>query len=135
MTPASPEAWTEPANADLIAFLNARLDEDEMIAEAAGGSSPQGVWAQVDPDRRPGRIDCDSGYVVTYDEGSPDNGQAPHIARHDPARALREVAFKRSILGQYQTAAGWSGDNWPLSLRLLAAIWSNNPDYQQEWKP
>jgi uncharacterized protein DUF6221 len=141
---------------DLIAFLNARLDEDEAIAEAAGGSAPQGVWAQVDPDRRPGRIDCDSGYVVTYDEGSPDDGQAAHIARHDPARALREVAAKRSILKRHvPVVAGygpledqqccaaessdedmWYAKSWPCSTVLaLAAVWNDHPGYQDEWKP
>ncbi len=79
--------------ADLIAFLNARLDEDEEKAEIIAGS-------------------------VGY-----------------KSRASREVAFKRAILGEHRTAAGWSSDNWPLSLRLLVAVWSDHPDYDQEWKP
>ena len=52
-----------------------------------------------------------------------------------PARALREAAFKRAILAEHRTAAAWSSDNWPLSLRLLAAIWSDHSDYDREWKP
>jgi Family of unknown function (DUF6221) len=51
------------------------------------------------------------------------------------ARMHREAAFKRAILGQYRTAAGWSSDNWPLALRLLAAIWIDHPDYLEEWRP
>jgi len=148
---------------DPIAFVKARLDEDEAAAEAAGGSTPQGVWAQVDPERRPGRIDCDSGYVVTYDEGSPDEGQAPHIARHDPARMLREVEAKRAIValhkpdgnpadewygssvsctecGGYTLIAGYGARGysspWPCpTLRHLAAVWVGHPDYRPEWKP
>lgn len=134
---------------ELIAFARARLDEDEAAAKAAGGSTPQGIWAQVDPERRPGRIECDSGYVVTYDEGSPDEGQAPHIARHDPARVLREVEAKRAILAWWLSDENEPESALSPSLReeyrkaqpgymlilALAAVWSDHPGYRQEWKP
>jgi hypothetical protein len=135
---------------DLMAFLDARLDEDEATAK---GATP-GPWAwestgQKDSswalglvqdengDSLTGEVACGVGIVI---DGVCEciNGHladAAHIARHNPARALREVAFKRAILGQYRTAAGWSSDNWPLSLRLLAAIWSDHPDYRPEWRP
>ncbi len=119
------------ADADLIAFVSARLGEDEAAARLAAREG--GTWKQDHPGS--GAAISSLGGTVVYDEGSPDEYQAAHIARHNPARALREVAFKQAILGQYRTAAGWSSDNWPLSLRLLAAIWSDHPDYRQEWAP
>lgn len=136
----------------MVAFIKARLEEDEAIAETAGGREPQGEWEQVDPERRPGRVDCDSGYVVTYDEGSPDEGQAPHIARHDPARVLREVEAKQRIVDDYRITAtacrnvtgpevdspGYAAmcagrDALKSCVTLLAAVWSDHPDYRQEW--
>ena len=99
----------------LLAFLNARLDEDEQIAPR-------------------------------------------HIARHDPARILREVAFKRAIMAEHYPGTTWDrdapgglkicageggdGDTWQMAtrwpcpqVRQLAAIYSDHPDYDPEWKP
>lgn len=90
---------------DLIAFLNARLDEDEAEAKAAANALNR-------------HIECD-----------PDN--AAHIARHDPARVLREVAAKRAIVERYAKAPDWAGGE---DVRLLAAVWSDHPDYRQEWR-
>jgi hypothetical protein len=80
---------------------------------------------------------------------------AGHIARHDPARVLREVAAKRAILtavekyldphpgqpctnedDQYDscdlhTAA--TGRVSPDVLPLLASVWSDHPDCRAEW--
>ena len=82
---------------------------------------------------------------------------ARHIARHDPARVLREIAAKRAIVAAHhpetpskyghdvlrcavcQTERGvWAEDRhadpWPcLTLRHLAAVWSDHPDYRAEW--
>lgn len=138
----------------LIKFTNDRLDEDEAVAQTAGGPAPQGRWEQVDPERRPGRIDCDSGCVVTYDEGSPDEGQAEHIARHDPARVLREIEAKRRIVDDYRITAsaidmitgpdidttGYKEmcagrDALRASVLALAAIWNTHPDYPHDPHP
>lgn len=116
----------------LAAFLTARLDEDDAAARAAASDDPRArSWADGKSDYP---LVEDGWHVVVVPPGST-WGQVRHIARHDPARALREVAFKRAILGGLQTAAGWSSDNWPLSLRLFAAIYSDHPDYLPEWKP
>jgi hypothetical protein len=69
------------------------------------------------------------------------------MERHDPVRALREVEAKRAIL-----AWRLSGENEPESqltpsLRRqyreaqpgyglvlgIAAVWSDHPDYREEW--
>lgn len=77
---------------DLITRLREAIDEDERLARAAvrfGGPPPPhmdgpGVWFAVG---------MESQYDASVDE---------HIARHDPARVLREVAAKREILELHQ---------------------------------
>ena len=108
---------------DLIAFLKARLEEDEAgkreIHEARVCSGCSDGWdAGFDPDR------CDCGH---------------------PARVLREVKALRAILAacdetlqgedshDYLTDGG-SGEEYELArfvIRQLAAVWSDHP----EWKP
>jgi hypothetical protein len=114
-------------------FLRARLDEDEAAARAAA-SRPRGEsWGGVVDGTR---------YTVV----------AAHIARHDPARVQREIEAKRAILAEHQRAPkplpgmSWypcrvcTRDRYPQSwpcatVRALAAVWSDHPDYQQEWAP
>jgi hypothetical protein len=124
---------------EIAEFVKARLDEDEAAAKLAAREG--GTWKQDDPDRHPGTISSLGGPVV-YDEGSPDEYQAPHIARHDPARVLREVAAKRAILAEVRSVqkltdlTGGKPDRYrDWILRQLAAVWSGHPDYRAEWKP
>jgi hypothetical protein len=142
---------------DLVAFIGARLDEDEAAANAA----TIGPWAV-------GREDGDGGWHILRGIGivagpghegggvwgRPD---ADHIARYDPARALREVAAKRRVLERHrpvggtpsyraQACAGCGTEGYcddPVTekmsdcpeLRDMAAIWDAHPDYRQAWKP
>lgn len=58
-----------------------------------------------------------------------------HIARHDPARVLREVGAKRRIVDDLAGALDW-GHMAPVIkcvLRSLAAVYAAHPDYRQEW--
>jgi hypothetical protein len=145
---------------DLIEFLNARLDEAETVAMAATGTAwaweatgdKDNSWAVghvEDEDGRPlsGEIEHGQGIVI---DGVCEsiNGHIPdadHIARHDPARALREVAAKRAMLSMFLDAFGnrlnmaiygavggftMNGD-WVL--RQMAAVYSDHPDYRKEW--
>ena len=118
---------------DLVAFLNARLDEDEAVANAAATSGNQfaaeGVFAPE------WRFANDSAMVrsgagaIVFGEGAPSGEQAVHIACHDPARVLREVAAERAMLEDLDLT-------YPDAVhlrKLLAAAWSDHPDYQQEW--
>lgn len=94
----------------IIDFLRARLDEDEREARVRlgrGGSS------------------------------------------HRWSRVLAEVAAKRRIVDLHDApqiiygTAKWAclqcdsvGEEPPCqTLRLLATVWSDNPDYLQEWRP
>ena len=123
-------------------FVAVRLEEDEAVARLAAREG--GTWHQEEPERYPGSIVSMGGQVV-YDEGAPDEYQAPFIARHDPARVLREVQAKRAILARHAQARAWSyppgdGDEsvqaeLEVAIRHLATIWSDHPDYRDEWKP
>ena len=114
---------------DLIAFLNARLDEIEGLANQAQpwpyGSDPATAWIGI-----PGPNPL---YVWA------------HMTTHDPARVLREVAAKRAMLNMFLDAFGnrlnmtiygavggftMNGD-WVL--RQMAAVYSDHVDYRQEW--
>ena len=142
----------------LIAFLKARIDEDKAGAlAAAGGDGKYGgrpnwsarfrwiVTDEADPDWA----------IVDLSPLTEDRDLGGHIARHDPARALREVEAKRAILRNHRPA--WTDykdgdgidrtsnecvecepsgtpDNYPCpTLRILAAVYSDHPDYDPAW--
>jgi hypothetical protein len=118
---------------DIVEFIRERLAEDEQWALGVRGVSWEWLWA-----------------LNTAEEL--DSSVAVHIARHDPARVLREVEAKRRVLarhhrvpdevairldlenvpdlcnGCYQT---WSCDD----VRLLALPYSDHPSYRPEWSP
>lgn len=134
---------------DIAGFLAARYDEDEGAARLAAREG--GTWTQDDPSRYPGSISSLGGQVV-YDEGSPDEHQAAHIARHDPARVLRQVEAGRKRLAEHAeyppgkcqrciTDRGawqedWHEDDYPCrTLRIDAEVFADHPDYDQAWRP
>jgi hypothetical protein len=129
---------------DLAAFISARLSEDEAMAYGLCGNGLHlARWV----------VSGDSIFVGT--EPRPEQPIAhardervrQHIARHDPARVLREVTAKRAIVARYgEPLAGLGnlGDQLQLSqektglwfaVRELAAVWSDHPDYRAEWAP
>jgi hypothetical protein len=139
---------------DLIAFLRARLDEDEAAAKKASSEHPaqeahDGRWQDVgDRQVRYGNgagetlrsVDTTGASGLWYEQisvrGDPDGHVAGHIARHDPARVLREVAAKRAIV-TYEDRNGLPGINawgiWRDMLKYLATAYSDHPDYQASW--
>ncbi|MEV0598568.1 DUF6221 family protein [Streptomyces sp. NPDC050315] len=94
--------------ADLVAFLRARLDEDEAVARAAFPAPwtrrdhVAGVHADDATQERPfGSAVADCRRVPGgFGYGT---ANADHIARHDPARVLAEVEAKRQIVDSYAT--------------------------------
>lgn len=143
---------------DLAAFLNARLDEDEAAAVAAAeadrryGGRPN--WSAF------GNIVIDAGdpdwAAVDLSPCFEDASVGAHIVRHDPARVLREVEAKRHILIEHETRNRGEGhDGRPRchvctaiangqarrfaapcpTLRMVASIYSDHPDYREDWKP
>ena len=121
----------------IIEFLNARIDEDDRIARAA----TPGSWT---PERK-GVLDNDD---IEFVEAP--RRDVSHIARHDPARVLREIAAKRTMVGLHicqcsadcgdcdACSGAHHADPTPApcdTLRALATIYSDHPDYRQEWTP
>lgn len=96
---------------DIVDFLTARLDDDERIAAdlIAGPrwrAESNSVWEVDDDDQV-----CRAGTAE----------DAEHIARHDPARVLADVAAKRAILASHREALVEERDmheiDWPTEQR------------------
>ncbi|MFF8910178.1 DUF6221 family protein [Streptomyces olivaceoviridis] len=136
---------------DLVQWLRAQLDEDERIARAA----TPGPWEQDEPER------CDflrsgDGYVVDCGGSRAPRENAQHVARHDPARVLREIDAKRQLLDEHKpdrpkgrpnmerhcltctTAQAWdetAREANCLTLQLLALPYEDRPGYREGWRP
>ncbi|SDH69547.1 hypothetical protein SAMN05421505_120111 [Sinosporangium album] len=138
---------------DIRAFITARLDEDEQIARAALLGT-HGAWDCYTDNL--GNLHVE--YAVTGPSVAPlgdarwpgahDRGR--HIARHDPARALRDVAAKRKILERHRPrptagaacrGCGLDAHEEPAAtdvarcpvLLALAEVYADHPDYLAEW--
>jgi hypothetical protein len=117
----------------LVEFLQARLTEDELMAVAAIDGSPS--W-QTHYDFRD--VKDDQGhYVVQAETVHPSLEQAGHIARHSPARVLREVEAKRLVIADYLRYDA-DGDLLRRAvtediLRALCSVYSEHPDYNHAW--
>jgi len=132
-----------------VAFLRARLDEDEGAAKLA----TKGPWTA-----------SGDGYVLGV-AGRPGDAQVPavvsaqtqqwnsgHIARHDPARVLREVRAKRRILflleaaqkkadampgdGSLEHAVTKTTVTFLLTVaQTMATAYDDHPGYDRAWDP
>jgi hypothetical protein len=126
-------------------FLEARIAEDEAVANEATGARwvvLSGVNASLvnidatqvrDEKWKYGRF----GHIATT---SHDAAYAAHIARHDPARVLAECAAKRAIAGLHKVGADQCDEHNAMfesipcpTIRALAAVYKDHPDYQQDW--
>jgi hypothetical protein len=150
----------------IVEFIKARLDEDEAAARAA---SAGGAWRYEDGDSVGAWTLYDEHWTIaslkTYQHEAYDyaarmpafrhpeyvdaDANGAHIARHDPARVLREVEAKRRILDRYDDALARQGD-WQESqlaadicvqeyqdwvLPTLALPYADHPDYDPTWSP
>jgi hypothetical protein len=112
---------------DIAAFITARLDE-----------KAEGAWAVHDVAK------CDA---LLYEEDLA--GAAARIPDCDcghPARVRRQVAALRAIVRRCEGCMN-EPDQYPnglvsprallarQTLIWLTSIWSDQPDYRQEWKP
>jgi Family of unknown function (DUF6221) len=126
---------------DLIAFVTARLDEDAYYAKRAGGH-------EFTFDSH-GQLLVSNGATISKVANLGVQVSGWHIARHDPARVLREIAAGRAILARYEDCLArmddpaYSGAAEYVQIREyedfvlpnLAAVWDGHPDYRPEWKP
>ncbi len=139
--------------AGLVAFLRARLTEDEQTASYdPDGRDPHPadlVWTyEPDGDEEfPGGNVVARGHYIVQDQPQ---AIGAHIARHDPARVLRDIQASRGVLSIYdQMTADLNAPDFltrgmaPVAITVLAPVlchlaraWSDHPDYQAEaWKP
>ena len=120
---------------DLIAFLNARLDEDKAAA-AKAQKKRRSPWRVIDSIRM--RVISGSPNRDLVVAETPGDGIADHIARHDPARVLREIEADRALLAKLRQVEEFGErlrvDTEIMILRqviaIRAAIWSDHPDYE-----
>ena len=121
---------------DLIAFLRARLDEDERAAVAAAGQQTYYDWEvhEAEPPEQPEVRVKGEPYRVA---GGVDDSTAEHIARHDPARVLSEIESKRRLIQWCEWMVGdfRGSDVWKDVLPLLALPYVGHSDYRAEWRP
>jgi hypothetical protein len=123
---------------DLVEFLRDRLGEDEQAARRAGGAwvdGPAANWVTAassggasEPAHRVALVVAD--------------GERAHIARHDPARVLRDVEAKRELLRLAERAHEYhetftSGFAAVLeqTLRRFALAYVDHAGYREEWRP
>jgi hypothetical protein len=150
---------------DMITFVRLQLDEDERVAIEAARAIADHTYAPVEVDQHAeaarhwharrwlyqskvsaaGEKDWQGGPPEVTDSVWTEVGE--HIARHDPARVLREVDSLRKIVddlaaviaddeGMGYYSDGHSGlATAKRTLRLLAAIFSDRPGYREEWRP
>lgn len=125
-------------NEALIAFVQARLDEEEQIARNGGSDT----W-RCPPDR-PGEVHSSTGPIAF---SMKDYGYDHHIAHQDPAQTLRRIETTRVLLGEYAEVAGLDLDrparDFPSGravglgfvVRQIAAEHAGHSDYRVKWLP
>ena len=125
---------------ELIAFLNARLDEDERYATAALGLlGIETKWHTVQQLQERGLTRADARFVN----------------RQSSRRALADIAADRAILGMYEGQDGYDlpegvrdgrdpDEQWADEavkgaleqvVRIRAARFAGHQGYRQEWAP
>lgn len=147
---------------DVVEFLRARLDEDEAVARAASPAP----WSFPGIDSVAGGMLYDETRTiasVVYEQQKDHDGRivrhllvpeadanGSHIARHDPARVLREVEVKRRLVAVHDVGnSRWvgfpradreehycqeDGQGAPCrTLLALASVYADHPDYRREW--
>ena len=143
---------------DIVRFLNDRIDEDEAVARAAIIPAHDGPNAykphpelaefydgdEVEYVQTPEMLAHkypDRLYVTADSEGlvpAVDGDVGPHIARHDPARALREVEAKRRNIGRHPeilSICQSDGEAFPCRTHeALVDIYADHEDFQSEWR-
>ncbi|MDH6282858.1 DUF6221 family protein [Prescottella agglutinans] len=107
----------------IVDFLNDRLDEDEQVGLSACVEFEGEPWTADE-----GSVDCiHPCNRATVVEGAASPAVADHIARHDPARVLREVQARRRILARHREVR--EGDDY------WGFMWSWVSDERGESQP
>lgn len=123
---------TDTETLTLTDFLLARLVEDEVIARAAVA----GPWEfENAPDGFPPMVTTSTGIAVADTFDKPRLPDAAHIARHNPARVLADVAAKRRIVELLGPVANVGrGINGGEVALALAQPYADHPDFREAWR-
>lgn len=128
---------------EIVEFIEARLDEDELLAELADRrgrhedpEEPAAAWSYR-PGPGLGDILSTNGEGFVIDDIWPEFGL--HIVRHSPMRILADVTAKRYLLEWYEVSGGPESDPQVRvlankAIKAMAEIWADHPDYKDEWR-
>lgn len=130
---------------ELIAFVRARLDEEEATANAVLSAAKLFGGAPQRSTPLGHQVFDGSGIVVTHDRTVVlPSDVAAHIALHDPGSAIAEVKVWRRLLLEYSippgTDAVYGGTERETGFRLALGLalkckyltYSSRPDYREE---
>lgn len=124
--------------ASIIEFLEARIAEDEEWAKLASFGWGAEWKSVADHEDEWYTIKAEGKREVV---GGEDSDVIVHIARHDPDRVLAECSAKRAIAGLHKVGADQCDEHNAMfesiacpTIRALAAVYEDHPDYQQEWE-
>jgi hypothetical protein len=142
---------------DPTAFITARLDDDERYVRAVKAAAER-LKANPDPRMAEFGMSATDAFLDNWDDLAEFTRWKCAVPA-DLDRQLREVEVKRAILAEHSSSGGmyptcrrcehrssgtWYGDEegdeeppddvsadaWPCkTVRLLAAVWSDHPDY------
>jgi hypothetical protein len=126
---------------DLVAFLRARIDDDDVAARRV-----KGAWREVPGT---GVILASDGHLAEPCAEAHWAGVGAHIVRWDPNRVLAETDAKRRVLAMHdEMAQDATAEDFLVRdpaqmvlrilapvLRLLALPYAGHPDYREEWRP
>lgn len=123
---------------DIVAFLNARLDEDEQLAREASAFYDDDQTNGVPWNGHEGKdLNGFMRYWIAPHLGVVnDVASGRHIGRHDPARVLAEVKAKREIVQFCDDDPPFIEGGYVYTsrvLQLLAGAYANHPDYDPAW--
>lgn len=110
------------AEKEIIGFLMRCLDEDEVIACATRQASLS--WQNFDMDGEL-RDSVNAGTVAHV----PAEEDRVHIARHDPAQVLLEVAAKRAVLTHCTAMLAWAVPGSAVAQLCINVLVSLAPPY------
>ncbi|HEX5205923.1 MAG TPA: DUF6221 family protein [Actinoplanes sp.] len=144
--------------AALVAFYRARLDADEAVARDATA----GPWTTRNLGRHDGSaivtdtgertpLGLPVGQTLGSMHGPRGAADGSHIARHDPARVLAEVAAKRETIRMWEEAVDFveiakshgreathyevAAESYLNVIRRDAAVHREHPEYDPSWAP
>jgi Family of unknown function (DUF6221) len=132
-------------NDALIAFVEARIAEDERDAQLMARVFPppwdvndrgHSATVKADAPHFPIVTSIDQAQVPESDAGRWPGELISHIARHNPARVLADVAAHRAILEELrrQYDDGTSGEGTATRAVLaLARVHAAHPDFWPAW--